>query len=294
MEICNYCKHKIKHHDSKKHTCRPKMMYEKFIKYDEAVSALVNTGYSILYITNNSFELFGEILSRKNIINACKRTNTDIPSIKTAANSTITRNLYKHTVEIKYGDGITNVSQSSIIKNKKLLVNLSRYGVENQFQRLEIKELSKKTMMEKYGVENPVQLAKVSNGRLSKTHKKISDYLNSINIEHKNDYGGQFKKYNELLERDYCPIPDIFIENMCLVIEIYGDYWHMNPKIYKPTDVIRFFTGEHSAQEKWMMDDNRKQHIESFGIQVLILWENDIKYNFEKVKQQITEFIWQQ
>jgi G:T-mismatch repair DNA endonuclease (very short patch repair protein) len=92
------------------------------------------------------------------------------------------------------------------------------------------------------------------------------------------------------MNRTYCPIPDIYIPNKKIVIEIYGDRWHMNPMFYKETDIVRFFIGERSGRKTWDHDKTRIAHIESFGITVLTIWEYDIKMNFETTMEQVLNF----
>jgi very-short-patch-repair endonuclease len=259
--------------------------------YVDRVKELLDVGHSILHLSNNSVSLFGEKISYDILSTTCRHHNIKIPTLKDTANSKITRSLYKATVESVYGKGITNVSQSTGIKEKKNNTNLARYGVENPFQRPEIKEKSKDTLYKKYGVFNPCELPNYTrnNGRFSKPHKKVSEFLSSQNILHENDKAGMFRKYNEDMKRVYSPIPDIFIPDKRIVIEIFGDRWHMNPTIYFETDIVDFFDGPHTAKEVWHGDQIRNNHIMTFGVDILVIWEYDIKHNFEQVKQVIKE-----
>jgi len=127
-------------------------------QYKDKISDMILAGYSILYLSKNSLTLFGEKISYDMISTTCKHHGIKIPSLKDTANSRITRDLYKSTVEKTYGHGITNVSQSKLIKEKKNNTNLDRYGVINPFQREEVKQKSKETLYKKYGVLNPVEL----------------------------------------------------------------------------------------------------------------------------------------
>lgn len=49
-------------------------------------------------------------------------------------------------------------------------------------------------------------------------------------------------------------IPDIVIENLGLIIEFYGDYWHANPKFYKRGDIVHHNL---TAGEIWEHDKER-------------------------------------
>ena len=111
-------------------------------KHKNKINDLINTGYSVLYLSKNSLELFGEKISYDMITTTCKHHNIHLPNLKDTANSKITRKLYKSTVEKLYGNGIYNVSQSDKIKEKKNNTNLDRYGVINPFQRPECRRQS--------------------------------------------------------------------------------------------------------------------------------------------------------
>lgn len=287
MIKCKWCGRQIsKKLTQETHTCRSKKLYEKISDVEEQIVECILKGHSLLHIAKHSKLMFGVELSRKNLEYICKWHNLKIPNIKQSANSITTRAEYKKTMLEKYG--VENVSQASKIKDKKNQTNIFRYGVTNPFQRDCVKEQSRATMLRKYGVENPIHLPRIkSNGRLSKPHKKVSNLLSSLGIDHINDATGKFPKYNDFLNRIYCPIPDIFIPEKNLVIEIYGTRWHMDPRIYSASDVVRFFIGERTAQEIWNIDADRISHIKSFGVDVEIIWEHDIKTNWDNVVKQI-------
>jgi very-short-patch-repair endonuclease len=59
------------------------------------------------------------------------------------------------------------------------------------------------------------------------------------------------------------------------IIEINGDYWHCNPKLYK-ADYYNSSIGM-SAAEKWKYDIERKIYLENLGYTVTIIWESDYK-----------------
>lgn len=287
MNLCRFCNRKISKVNPTGHKCRTGQSHKVFGTFDSEIREMILNGYSLLMISNMSLSKFGVHIPRHYIGMACNWLEVTAPSTKTVANSVHTRGQYSSTINELYG--VNNISQSTIVKDKKKSMNLERYGVENQFQRDLIKEKSKQTLISKYGVNHPIHIPgrKPSNGRLSKPHKKVSDFLNSIRVEHSNDEPGLFLKSKHSNGRIYGPIPDIFIKNKKLVIEIYGNRWHMNPAIYSETDVVRLYTGLASASQIWERDAERIAHIKSFGVEVLILWEEDIKHNFDAVKHRI-------
>jgi very-short-patch-repair endonuclease len=74
-----------------------------------------------------------------------------------------------------------------------------------------------------------------------------------------------------------------------LIVECYGDYWHCNPILYQAHDD---HTSLHmTAGEKWKKDAVRRSRLEEEGYEVVVLWEADIKNNFEAVSDYLTEIL---
>ena len=111
--------------------------------------------------------------------------------------------------------------------------------------------------------------------------------MKELKIKCENDSLGNFARFNEIMDKRYSPIPDILIKDKKIVIEINGDRWHANPKMYKPNDLIGIWGGPTKAKDIWKKDDNRQKHIESFGYNVCNIWEYDIKHNFTTVKEKL-------
>jgi len=59
------------------------------------------------------------------------------------------------------------------------------------------------------------------------------------------------------------------------IIEIHGDYWHCNPKIYPDDFVHPYF--KMTAKERRNLDHQRKQYLESLGYTLTIVWESDLE-----------------
>lgn len=58
------------------------------------------------------------------------------------------------------------------------------------------------------------------------------------------------------------------------IIEINGDYWHCNPKIYADDFIHPYF--KMTAKERRTLDEKRKQYLESLGYTVTVVWESDL------------------
>ena len=58
------------------------------------------------------------------------------------------------------------------------------------------------------------------------------------------------------------------------IIEINGDYWHCNPKIYSDDFIHPYY--KMTAKERRTLDEKRKQYLESLGYTVTVVWESDL------------------
>lgn len=81
--------------------------------------------------------------------------------------------------------------------------------------------------------------------------------------------------------------PDIIV-NGKIVVEFYGDYFHGNPKFFKPTDIISL--GQ-TAHEKWMKDKVRENRIREMGYDFYVVWENDLKKRKEETLSELKDFL---
>lgn len=96
----------------------------------------------------------------------------------------------------------------------------------------------------------------------------VREWLENNNIKFKQECGFLKKYY-----------VDFYLPDYKIIIEVYGDYWHVNPRIYdihgndknkKPlTDIQK-------EKIKTNYDNIRKKELESYGYKVKILWEYDI------------------
>lgn len=68
---------------------------------------------------------------------------------------------------------------------------------------------------------------------------------------------------------------DLVHEPSRQIIEIYGDYWHGNPKFYKAADEIKVI--HMTVAEKWEYDQKRVKYLEERNYICSIIWEDDLK-----------------
>lgn len=84
-------------------------------------------------------------------------------------------------------------------------------------------------------------------------------------------------------------LADILNEDKKIIVEVNGDLWHCNPKLWKATDIHP--NKKITAQEIWDKDDARKKYLEALGYTVLVLWEDDIIKGKEKFIKEFFESI---
>jgi hypothetical protein len=113
--------------------------------------------------------------------------------------------------------------------------------------------------------------------RFTVPHKIICEFLDQQNILYST-------------EKYISPYwADIFVEPN-KIIEVYGDYWHGNPKIYKMGDTINFPRGGIVVDTIWQKDRKRIDFLSNKN-NILILWEDEINHNFELTKNKILNFL---
>ena len=111
--------------------------------------------------------------------------------------------------------------------------------------------------------EGTVKLRKYS---ISQAEQDIAEWLQSHGIEFKPQYhipGVSFRY-------------DFYIPGENLLIEYQGDYWHANPRRYKPGTLLNFWgrTGV-KVDDIWQRDAEKKLQAEAAGFQIIHIWEMD-------------------
>mgnify|MGYP003335209607 CR=1 FL=1 len=100
---------------------------------------------------------------------------------------------------------------------------------------------------------------------------RIQEFLNQLNVIYESNYikdGFAF---------------DIYIPKHNLIIECQGDYWHMNPVVYKDKK-------PDNIQKKNIARDLKKiKYLSKNNYRYLYLWEYDIRRNFELIKESIKQ-----
>jgi len=86
---------------------------------------------------------------------------------------------------------------------------------------------------------------------------------------------------------------DFVITNKKICIEFNGDYWHANPKIYKPNDDVIYPEGKiYKAKDLWYNDKIKNMIMENVGYKVYIVWQRDFVLDENGVVDNIMEKIY--
>ena len=78
---------------------------------------------------------------------------------------------------------------------------------------------------------------------------------------------------------------DILCEDKMLIVELFGDFWHMNPIKFQKDDINKIT--KKSAQYAWEHDARKIEHLQTIGYNVIIVWESDWKEHPNREKERI-------
>ena len=84
--------------------------------------------------------------------------------------------------------------------------------------------------------------------------------------------------------------PDEINHKLRLIVEVYGDVYHCNPKDFKDPDQYVSFIGR-TVGEQWNRDRRRLGCFYKHGYVVIVVWEQDIRNNLQGQLQRIQDAI---
>lgn len=108
--------------------------------------------------------------------------------------------------------------------------------------------------------------------------KMVREWLDKNNIVYIQEF--------EFLNKYYI---DFYLPEYKCCIEVYGDYWHVNPNIYSETDDLKPLTNQQVGVREY--DEYRNKEIESYGYKVFIIWESEIHEDIDFYMGKINECI---
>ncbi len=72
-----------------------------------------------------------------------------------------------------------------------------------------------------------------------------------------------------------------------LLLNFFGDYWHMNPKRFAASDKHPLI--KKSAVEIWERDARKLKELDELGYTVVVIWESDWRFNKETCTKRIKD-----
>lgn len=216
------------------------------------------------------------------VIARLKSKNIKTRDIKETCHIESVKNQKQQTLKDRYN--VSNISQIQEVKDKKAQQCIEKYGVDNNFKSDIIKLKIKEFWRREYGVDHPSELGINQRFYVSRPHKNVLNILDELNIKYEFETNKHFKAFNYTLQKRFCPRVDIFIPAKNLVIEVFGTFWHADPKKYKPTDTFDTVYGKHTAAQIWLKDKIKLEHLANLGYNVEVIWDNNItKDSVEKI-----------
>jgi len=166
----------------------------------------------------------------------------------------------------RYGEKIGKEKYEESKRSKALTIDnfVRRFGIENgylkyiEYRKNHLKGLSarvKKSFFQRELIEDVLKYGTFENDFLYGDTELL---LYDENL----DSGCMYDICNPILKK---------------IVEIHGDYWHANPVLFPP-DRIHPVKNK-KASEIWEEDKKRTELAKSFGYDVLVLWEKDIRFN---------------
>ena len=118
---------------------------------------------------------------------------------------------------------------------------------------------------------------KIKSGIVSKREKEIVKEIKQLGYKLIHSYRVDSK------------ICDVYIPSLNLIIEYFGDYWHCNPKKYE-SDFFNKKKGKF-AWELWDYDKKKIDLIKSYGYNLEVVWEGDLKLNNKLIEIIIENYV---
>jgi G:T-mismatch repair DNA endonuclease (very short patch repair protein) len=216
--------------------------------------------------------------------------------IKTKESTTTCRNYYntikkgsnckRCSLELQKGIGNPFFGKKHSVETKKIISQSRKgkaMGENNAMAKLEHRTKLSESLKKSW-----------ESGKLENTRKKMSETLKKTRRNGKIKSVIKSKKEKEICKllknMGYNVTPslkvdtkicDIYIPEFNLIIEYFGDYWHCNPNKYSSDyhNVKKNLT----AKQIWDYDKNKLELIKSYGYNLEVIWESELKLNNEKL-----------
>lgn len=179
-------------------------------------------------------------------------------------------------------------------KNTKNKISKSRsgkgIGKNNSMSKKKWRDKSRRALKKKWDSGEMEHVRQIMSEKLKETRRlgKIKSTITSKKekeiIEHLNNLGySPVQSYR--VDTKVC---DVYIPSLNLIIEYFGDYWHCNPLKYQ-SDYYNVKKGKY-AWELWEYDTKKLELIKSYGYNLEVIWEKDLKNDNKLIENIISKY----
>ena len=258
----------------------------------ERVSGSNNPGYQ----HGGSMSTFSINNARYNGLSDEEKLQCIDAQIKKANNTKKQNNSYNTTLEFYIKKGYTPEEAGKMLSKRQrtfaLDICIGKYGYDEGVKRWQERQTKWLDALSKLNDEEKIRIEKLKSEVFELTYSRVSvNLFESLNIQ-----GALYGQHEVTLQtRTGQKIkPDFVYGNK--VIEFYGDFWHANPAIYGPDDILKFPIGKGRYASKialalWIKDEVRIKNLTDLGYKVLIIWERDYHKNPNECMKKCLEFL---
>ena len=180
-------------------------------------------------------------------------------------------------------------------KESKIKISKSRKGKakgkNNSMSNKEHKEKARKNLKKKWDSGEMEHARKIMSNTLKETRRK-GKIKSVITSKKEKEIIKEISKIGYKSKQSFkvdTKICDIYIEELNLIIEYFGDYWHCNPKKYEEN----YFNQKKnmSAKEIWDYDSKKIDLIKSYGYNLIVIWESDLENDNKLINKLIENYV---
>jgi len=185
-----------------------------------------------------------------------------------------------------YGKTHTQDSKEKISKSRKG----KGVGNSNSMSNPKWRKKASKNLKKKWDSGEMEHARKIMSNKLKET-RRLGKIKSIIRSKKEKDIINEIKKLGYTVKHSYrvdTKICDIFIPKINLIIEYNGDYWHCNPKKYKPEYYHQ--VKKKTAKELWEYDKNKIDLIKGYGYNLEIVWESDLREDNTLINKLIKKY----
>ena len=184
-----------------------------------------------------------------------------------------------------FGKTHTQESLNKMSKSKKG----QNSGDKNHMKQKKYRQMSRDIMRSNW--DNGILDRKVISEQMKQTQRS-GKIKSGIVSKREKEIVKEIKQLGHKLIHSYrvdSKICDVYIPSLNLIIEYFGDYWHCNPKKYE-SDFFNKKKGKF-AWELWDYDKKKIDLIKSYGYNLEVVWEGDLKLNNKLIEIIIENYV---